>query len=363
MSKIKILTITTSGLERKEGISTIILDYYSFFNKNKFQLNIIASGNYDSKLVAEFKKSAVNVKFLPSRKNSLMNYIWELAKLMKEEKYDAIYLHGSSAIMVIELILAIVYGIKIRVVHSHNTTCDHKKIDKILRPLFYKCYTRALACGVDAGKWLYGKRPFDIIKNGRNVDTYKYDTNKRINIRNNLGISDNILLIGHVGNFNSQKNQKFLIPVFEEILKIHPIAKLFLIGDGPQKNIVMKMVREKGIQDKVIFTGSVANVPDLLQAMDVMLLPSLHEGLPLVVIEWQIAGLPTIVSDFVTKECAYTDYVYFLPLKDPLIWAKKTLEIVNINRRENQDDTLRLTKEYGYDLQENAYKLQKYFEI
>lgn len=166
MKKIKILTLSTSGLGKKEGISTVILDNYTLFDKDRFQLDMIASGDYSNQLISEFQNIGVNIKYLPSRKNSVIHYITALVKLMKKEKYDAVYLHGSSAILSIELVIAKMCGCKIRVVHSHNTTCDHKMSDKILRPFFYRNYTVALACGREAGQWLYGKRPFDIIKNG-----------------------------------------------------------------------------------------------------------------------------------------------------------------------------------------------------
>lgn len=175
MKKIKILTLSTSGLGKKEGISTVILDNYALFDKDKFQLDMIASGDYSYQLISEFQNIGVNIKCLPSRKISLIQYITALVKLMRREKYDAVYLHGSSAILSIELIIARVCGCKIRVVHSHNTTCDHKIADKILRTIFYKNYTVALACGHEAGQWLYGNRPFDIIKNGRNTKVYAFD--------------------------------------------------------------------------------------------------------------------------------------------------------------------------------------------
>lgn len=361
MKKFKILTITTSGLGRKEGISTLILDYYSNFDKERFQLDIVASGEYNYELVTEFQEIGVNVRCLPSRRISVIKYVESLSKLLKNEKYDAVYLHGSSAIMCIELILARIYGVKIRIVHSHNTTCDHKRADKILRPIFYRNYTTALACGTEAGKWLYGKRPFDIIKNGRNVDLYKFNAHMRKKARQYLKVSDNTLLIGHVGNFNAQKNQQFLVLVLKEIIKLNDKVKMFLMGDGETKDTIINMVSAEGLDKFVEFTGSISNVPEMLQAMDVMLLPSLHEGLPLVVIEWQIAGLPCVLSDKVTKECAYTDLVHFLPLEDPDKWAKKTLSIAETDREKSSEGLLIKTKENGYDLCENAYKLQKFF--
>lgn len=359
MNKIKVLTITTSGLSRKEGISTVILDYYSLFDKDKFLLDIIASGEYAYQLVTEFQAIGVNVRCLPSRKISLMKYIKGLIGLMKQEKYDAIYIHGSSSLMTIELIIAKVCGIKKRIVHSHNTTCDHLKVDKILRPLFYHSYTKALACGQDAGKWLYGNREFEIIKNGRDVEKYRFNPAKREEIRKQFKLGSSVLAIGHVGNFNEQKNQKFLIDVLDRMVSYKDDIRLYLMGDGRKRDEVIQYVKEKELQDYVVFTGSIHNVPDMLQAMDVMLLPSLHEGLPLVAIEWQIAGLPCVLSDCVTRECAYTELVHFLPLEDCQKWADEILNIVRADRSEMADKWVQMTKDNGYSLHDNVAYLQE----
>lgn len=363
MKKIKILTISTSGLAKKEGISTVILDNYALLDKNKFQLDMIASGDYNYQLVTEFQNIGVNIRCLPSRKINVINYIIALMKLMKKEKYDAIYLHGSSAIMSIELVAARMCGCKIRVVHSHNTTCDHKMVDKLLRPIFYRSYTVALACGSEAGKWLYGGRPFDIIKNGRNTSIYMFDKCKRANMRRKLELQDNEFIIGHVGNFNAQKNQQFLVEVMEQIIKKNKNIKLFFMGDGKTKADLMKKVRCKRLEKNICFTGSISNVPDMLQAMDLMLLPSLHEGLPLVAIEWQMMGLPCVLSNKITQECVFTELVKFLPIDDAEEWTDLILkeEMREIDRDEASKRAIVAARATGYDIKMNAEKLQRYF--
>lgn len=361
MDKVKVLTITTSGLIKKEGISTVILDYYSCFDKDRFQLDIVAAGEYGQKLIEEFQNIGVNIRYLPSRKNDLLNYIKAFVKLLKKEHYDVLYIHGSSALMAIELEIAKVLGIKKRIAHSHNTTCDHKKADRVLRPLFYRSFTRALACGQDAGRWLYGSREFEIIRNGRDIATYKFNEAKRDAVRRQLMLNEDTVAIGHVGNFNKQKNQKFLIDVLEQIVLNNDNVKLYLMGDGEKKDEVERKVQQKGLQNYVVFTGSIQNVPDMLQAMDVMLLPSLHEGLPLVVIEWQIAGLPCILSDCITTECAYTDLVKFLSLNECNKWADEAISAIKGNRGKRSVQCIELTKRNGYSLQDNAAHLESFF--
>src|SRR5699024_169556 len=150
----------------------------------------------------------------------------------------------------------------------------------LLWPICYRNYTVALACGYEAGKWLYGNRPFDIIKNGRNTKVYAFCSDKRDYMREKLGLSAQTLVLGHVGNFNAQKNQVFLLDVLDRLLKVERNLKLYLMGDGTTRKSIMQMANDRGLSQYIVFTGSIQNVPDMLQAMDLMLLPSLHEGLP-----------------------------------------------------------------------------------
>ena len=362
MKKIKILAISTSGLARKEGISTVILDNFSRFDKEKFELHIIASGTYSYQLVQEFKAARISIKCLPSRRASVFQYVDAFIRLFRTERYDALYIHGSSAIMSMELLIAKMCGCKVRVVHSHNTTCDHKKVDRLLRPLFYHLYTDALACGEDAGRWLYGKRKFLIVKNGRDVQKYCFKKEIREKVRHGIGVNDDTVLIGHVGNFNKQKNQQFILKVFKELLALYPNAKLYLMGTGSLFDEVKKISDELQISDDVVFTGSIDNVDEMLQAMDAMVLPSLHEGLPLVVVEWQIAALPCLISDKITKECSYSALVYYMSLDNEYTdWARKLIEIAHFDRNMASDTMIEITKKNGYDITQNAIELQNFF--
>jgi len=362
MKKIKVLTITTSGLKKKEGILTIVLDYYSYFDRSKYVLDIVADGVCDEDVIHSIIKSEINIKYLPSRKNSTLRYIKSLIRLFKTEKYDVLYIHGSSSIMCIDLFIAKICGCKKRIVHSHNTSCNHPLINRLLRPIFYKSYTTALACGEQAGIWLYGKNKFTVIKNGRDVEKYKFKKEIRDSMRKKLNLEDDVMAIGHVGNFNEQKNQKFIIAVLNEIIKKTSNVKLYLIGTGYTKEIIENLVKENDLSNYVEFTGSINNVPDMLQAMDVMLLPSLYEGVPLVAIEWQICGLPCIISENVSKECKFTSLVTFLSLESSFKkWANELLNTREINRFKESEKAIKNAKNIGFDLITNSSKLESFF--
>lgn len=361
MKKKKILTISTSGFSKKEGISTVILDYYKYLDKEKFELVLIVAGEYNKDLVKEFQKIGVSIYYLPCRKKFFIKYIRAIFKILKTGNYDAIYTHGSSAIMTIELFIAKICGCKKRIVHSHNTVCQHKIADRILRPIFYASYTKALACGKDAGEWLYGHRKFEIIQNGRDIKVYQFNPEIRSVMRKKLGIDDGTLLVGHVGNFNEQKNQKFLVEIIKKLKSEN--VKLYLMGDGKTRYQIEEFVKIEELKNKIVFTGSISNVPDMLQAMDVMVLPSLYEGLPLVAIEWQISALPCILSDTITRECAYTNLVNFLSLNEsPELWSKEILKYVGYDREKISDFVIEQTKEHGFSLEDNIERLQTILE-
>lgn len=359
---IKILVISTTGLARKEGIATVMIDNFSRFDKCKFKLHLIASGIYSCELVQRFETIGVTVKYLPSRRADMLQYMKALILLFKKEKYDALYIHGSSAIMSIELMIAKICGCNVRVAHSHNTTCNHKIADRVLRPLFYALYTDALACGKNAGRWLYRNREFCIVKNGRDINKYCFKKEKRIAMRNELGVGNDTLVIGHVGVFNKQKNQQFILKVFKKLQTLYPKTKLYLMGEGSLLDETKLLAKELCISDNVVFTGSIDNVEEMLQAMDVMILPSRHEGLPLVVIEWQIAALPCLLSDRVTSECSYSDLVHYMSLDESEIdWAKKLIEISRIDRNSMSYTMVEMAQNDGYDISQNAIQLQNFF--
>lgn len=215
--------------------------------------------------------------------------------------------------MCLEFLPALLGGTKERIAQSHNTGNLFPVIDKVLRPLFHKLVTKRLACGEDAGKYMYGKRPFTIIQNGINCNEFQYDDNKRSVIRNELHI-DNNKVLGHIGLFIPEKNHRFLLAVFKKLVSIDPTWKLMLFGKGDLESEIKEQIESLELTDKVLFMGIKDNVGDYLSAMDIFVFPSLHEGLPFVVLEAQANGLSCILADTIPKQVDLTGNVDFLPL-------------------------------------------------
>jgi len=350
----KILQIPTGGLF-SDGILSCIVEYMTAMDKSGMDIRVLATNDPDESIVQRVENSGCKVVSIPYRKKNIVKYFFELCRYIAKEKIDIVDVHGSSAIMSVELLAAKLAGCKVRIAHSHNTTCENKKADQILRPLFNKLYTESFACGQEAGKWMFGPKNFTVIPNGRSLQKYEYNSEKRVQYRNKLNVPEDAFVIGHVGRFNAQKNHEFLIRIFAEFHKKASNAYLVLIGTGDTVDKTKRQVLELGLESQVIFTGAINN----LSAFDVMLLPSLYEGLPLVVIEWQISGLPCIISDTITKECAITSLVKFESIKaSPAVWAGDIEAVTIDDRNTNKDKIFCEVKAAGYDIDEDAKNLK-----
>lgn len=362
MGKIKVFHIITGGLQR-EGISSTQLEFFKHIDMNKYEIIVAAVHDNSDEMIREYESNHCTVLKFPDRQEHVFEYFFSLTKCIKKMKPDIVHVHGSSAIMSIELLAAQAAGVKVRVAHSRNTKADREKLDRALRPIFNNLYTDGMACGKDAGKWLFGKKPFTIIHNGKNFTKFHYDLQLRTLSREAYGLNDKIV-VGHVGCFNYQKNHEYLIQVFSEFNRRHTNAVLYLMGTGPCLNEIKKQVKDIGIEDKVIFAGSVNDVAERLQAMDIMVFPSKFEGLPNVVLEWQAEGLPCLISDKITNECAPSDLVEFASIEDkPTNWVNE-MECMLSKFTDRETQARRGTqalRENGFDIVDATKQLENIY--
>lgn len=357
--KKKLLIISTVGLIY-DGITNVIISYLKNMDKSHLEIYVAATIKVEEDIRDDIENMGGIVVDFPSRKSKPLLYMVDLIDFIRRNKIEIIHAHGNSGTLAIEMVAGWLGGCKKRIAHSHNTKCNQVKADKILRPFFNIFYTDALACGEEAGKWLFGNRPFSIIKNGRDIDEFKFNQRVRDEMREKYGVSHD-LVIGHVGGFYEQKNHIFLIKIFREILRKIPKAKLVLIGDGPKRELIESSVKD--ISDNVVFIGTTTKVADYLQMFDGALLPSLFEGVPLVVIEWQINGIPCLLSDVITDECAVTNTIEFLSLDEsPKNWAEKIIKMINChNRYENATESLKKIQLAGFDIKRSCKALEEIY--
>ena len=353
----KVLNIITSPMIY-DGITMSVLGYFENINNDEIHIDFVAP-SIDENIKKRIELKNGKVYIIHDRKKHPLKYIKKLSKIIKFNKYDIVHAHGSSAILCLEMIAARLAGCKIRIAHSRNTKCDYKIVDKILRPIFYLTCTNRFACGEKAGKWLFKNKDFIIINNGKDTDKFKFNKKIRNDMRKKYNIEDKIV-IGHVGNFNEQKNHRFLIEIFDNLVKKNKEYYLVLIGIGHLRGEIEERAKELGIEKNVSFVGSSDCVEKWLQAMDIMVFPSLFEGFPNVLIEWQIAGIPCVISDVITDEVKITDLVQFKSLEDtPEQWADE-INKIKLNNREDKI-YIEQIKKAGYDIKENAKRLEKIY--
>lgn len=360
----KVLAVLT-GEMCFDGITNSILNYYRAMDRNGMEIGIVSARGTTPIMKKNFEEIGCVVYSLENRDSSPVQYFVQLMRIIRREKYDILHAHGNSATLAIETAAALLAGCKVRIVHSRNSFCEHTKADKLLRPLMYATYTDGFACGEKAGKWLFGDRPFTIVNNGKDINRFLFKADIREKYRKYLGATDSQILLGHVGLFHRQKNHTFLIDIFEEVCKRSDNYRLVLIGEGEEREKIETLVRQKELTEKVTFLGRRTDVENWLQALDVMVFPSLYEGMPNVVLEWQIAGLPALISDVITKECAIMDTIYYLPLeKGPFYWAEQILHTPLNDRLHTGDAIRKRFIEAGFDIHENAKSLkEKYSEL
>lgn len=357
----RILTILTTRFEIS-GITNSVMNYYKYMDKSDMHIDFVAPNIVPDRIKKEIQKNGGAVFELLMRNKNPLNYIRKLIKIMRAGNYDIVHAHGNSCTLATEMYAAKKAGVKVRISHSRNTTCKHLFLHKILRPLFNKSYTHGFACGYEAGKWLFKDRDFKIINNGNDIDKFTYKKEVRAQVRKEFKLNGK-KVIGHVGLFNYQKNHDFLIDIFYELSKQSSEWILILIGDGELKKKIEGKVNKLKLQDRVIFTGQSLEVERLIQAVDMMVLPSRFEGLPNVVIEWQIACIPSLVSDNVTKEVKLTDLVEFIPLElGAKAWANKILSMEFKNREVLSNRVISDITRAGYNVKENAIDLKNIYK-
>lgn len=291
----------------------------------------------------------------------------QVCKILDKKHYDMVYLNVSTAIDCIAAFAAKKKPIPERVIHSHSSGNDcesaiqrfvYNGVHKICKLFFWRAGTRYYGCSEKAGRWLFPKKivesdQFDVVYNAVDRNRFQYDETLRAEVRRELEIESDELVIGHIGNFCYVKNYPFLIDVFEQVHQRNHKSVLLLVGTGVEFNEVQELVRKKGLEDAVRFLGWRADTDRLYQAMDVFVLPSRFEGLPIVGVEAQSAGLPCILSDNITREAKITKQCEFLPLKAGAeYWAKVILKSQDLHNRAEF-----LTTAENYDLERQKEQL------
>lgn len=345
------------------GVEAVIMNYYRNIDRTKIQFDFICDSDSTNIPYDEIKKLGGKVIICPPYQK-VLKYEKFLIDLFKKNNYKIVH-SNINALSVFPLRAAKCAGVPVRIAHNHSTTNkkEWKKnlMKQALRPFSKKYATDYFACTEHAGRWLFGDRTFEqgkvyILNNAIDLDKYKYNQKIRKNIRKELGINDDTLVIGHIGRFVAQKNHTFLIDIFNELHKKKKNSILLLIGQGPLMDEIKEKVEMLGISDSVKFLGQRGDVDELYNVMDLFLFPSLYEGLGMVLIEAQANGLPCIASTEVPPIAKVSDKAIFVGLEKTI---KKWTEIVEENVVYDRIVDFNKIKELGYDIVAEVNRLEK----
>lgn len=350
------------------GAETMIMELYRYIDKSEFQFDFVVHTQDKCAYDDEIKKMGGNIYSVP-KYNGKNHFHYKKAWnnfFNSHFDYDIVHGHVRSTASVY-LKIAKKYKIK-TVAHSHNTSSGFGISSFVKNVLQYQIRNTSdyfLACSISAGKWLFGTKiiegdHFVVLNNAIEAEKFKYDSLTRRSIRKELKIEGKSV-IGHVGRFHSQKNHEFIIEVFKNIKIKNKNTILLLVGDGDLKPLIEEKVMKEKLVNDVVFLGSRSDVSFIFQAMDVFLMPSLFEGLPVTLIEAQASGLECIVSDTITSDVKITNLVSFVPLqKGSDYWSEVVLKKINEQKR---IDTSKKIIEASYDIKENTRKISEFYKL
>ena len=359
MRKIKILEVEITP--NMGGVESLLCNITKKIDKNKFQIDFISNGT------ADYQKRLIDfgacIYLMPSIANPV-KYKKEFDKVLDND-YDIVHFNKNSLANSLPILWARSHCTHPKIIiHSHNTAPTHKSkllnlLNAINKRIDSKKCDYKIACSTEARDWMFTKdSDVEIVNNWINLKKFTFSPQKRDEIRKRLNIDPDTVVIGNVGRFNRQKNHVELIKIFDEILKRKTNTKLLLIGQGEEEELVHKMVEERHISDQVIFVKFTSHVEKYLAAMDIFLMPSLYEGLPIAAVEAQAEGLEVFLSDTISKETILTSHAHQFSLKeDPNKIASLILKESYINTNSRRDQA-KVVKQKGFDLDDTISKIQ-----
>lgn len=363
------LRVLQVGMTRNlGGIETYLIEQFRHLDKRTIDYDFVnITGEYSICYEDEILASGSKIfKVVSRHKNPLLHY-WQWFNILSQNKgvYDVIVLNTNSLEYVFPLVLGKIFGIPVRVIHSHNSGFENKQ--GLARRLLVGMNKKLLAwsanlrfaCSQFAGQWMFKDNPYHVIYNAIDIHKYDADLKVREETRNALGLHTELTLL-HVGRFSYQKNHSFLLDIFKEVHAIQPDSVLLLVGDTTEESEflteVKRKIKEYGLANAVRLLGRRDDVNKIMQAADVLVMPSFFEGLTVVGIEAQASDLPLLLSDTVTKELELLPSTQFISLEaGPTAWAEAIVNSKQHNRQSRYEEL----KAAGYDIENETERVEK----
>lgn len=331
------------------GAETFLMKLYRSLDRKNYQMDFAVAisdkGFYDD----EIELLGGKIYHIVPKSKGIMENFLSIYNLVKVNHYSYVLRTSQHSLSALELLAAWIGGAKVRIFRSSNSnTTSGRRKDLLLHKLFLfmpKFFSNVkIAPSVVAAEYMFGEKcvnkgKVNLLHNAIDLSLFKYNEKWRNDIRTELKIQNNDIVIGHIGRFNQQKNHKFLLNIFSEFVKVHLNSKLILVGTGELENQIKKQAEELEIEDKVIFMGVRSDIPQILSAFDVFLFPSLYEGMPNTVIEAQATGVPCVISNQITKEVQISELVLFEALDSTSReWVQTIDKALSIGRKNVSTD-------------------------
>ena len=333
MKKKRILLIASRPLAN-DGLTKIETDVI-FACASSIDFEVGCCFGFENEVGKKLISNNIPCHNFPNKKKPF-SYMYAIGKLVKKEKYDAVYIHGNSAMMFLEAMPAKLSGSKV-ITHCHNTKSNYPFIHYVMKPIFNIFVDKKIGCSILASKWAYCGRNIITIPNGIEIDKFSFDEKNRKKVREALGWEDK-KIVGHIGRFNKQKNHSKLIGIFDEMHKLDEDMRLLLIGDGELYSDIKAEIDARKLDDCTKIIGFADRPQDYMQAMDVMIVPSLFEGLCLVAVEAQANGLPVLIDSFFSLETSVTEQAVRIDLSlSDQEWARYGIQLIERGRKNVKD--------------------------
>ena len=369
---IRVLEIN-SGSKSFGGVSSFLYNVYTNIDRDAVQFDFL-SPNVTTYGIhrEEIEKMGGRIYELGitgnivTKKTGLYKRLY---RFLKEHPYSIVHINSGNFFFNLFAVMAVSKaGVPCRIVHSHNAgDTSRSRIKKAafeaLKPQLEKHATLLLACSHKAASYMFTDKTVSegkvqIVKNGIHAERFRYNPAVREQVRQELGLQEQFV-VGHVGRFYKQKNHAFLLRIFAKLHEKEPASVLLLFGKGDLEAEIRVRTKELGLTDCVRFMGEVPDIERMYQAMDVFVMPSFHEGLPVSCVEIQAAGVPCVLADTITEEIKIADSLQFRSLSDsPAIWAEAALSMKGHRDLNGYDNVIRS----GYSIRDVADGMLKMYK-
>ena len=350
------------------GIESFLHNVIMEMDMSQLEIDIAAAQICESVFTSDLKEKGVGFYELSGSQRKLGRNHKMFRQLLKERQYDVVHLNIFQGLSLYYAYLAKKAGVKVRIAHGHNSALRRSRtrwlklaLHNMAKSLLAENATDYWACSRLAAEFMFPRdvvEKYEFIPNGIDIEKFRFNDEVRKKVRKDLGIEGK-LVIGNVGRLCYQKNQENLIEVFAKLQSERPESVLLLVGEGEMKAELQQQVEKLGIADKVLFYGVTDKVEQLLWAMDIFVFPSRFEGLGIVAVEAQAAGLPVICSDGVPNEAVVSDLVQKVDLRSGVdSWVESILHCqVGVDRLAVHEQV----QKSGFAVADVADKIEKVY--